>query len=495
MVHKETKKKNLDVVIEDITTTTTTKKNETKPFERPPIDLIQDMKDGIRYILFNNQANLIIMPILLLIESIVLKYIIFKIPYTEIDYKAYMEQIEMITYDNELDYSKIRGGTGPLVYPAGHVFIYKLMYKWITDGMENIHDGQVVFRYLYLITLLGQFICYYIMGLKPWCVVLACMSKRLHSIYVLRLFNDCFTTAVMVWVVVLLLCGGKLLEFKSSTKKMQDNSSKTIKKWHLICLSIVISILYSFAISIKMNALLYFPSIMISLYLINEGQLLNIIGYLFVICGIQTIIALPFLKTYPMEYFENAFNFGRKFMFEWSINWQFLHEDAFNNEFFHLSLLICHVMLLLTVILIKYPDFLLNVLESLSYPLSETITNNKDNLNSITSIICYIVIVTNFVGVIFSRSLHYQFLSWYHWTLPLLIHWSHMPIYLGPMWYLIHEYCWNSYPPNKGASILLTCVNDILLFLVIYYHGDSDVSTNETMNTKVTMVEDDKKEK
>jgi hypothetical protein len=76
---------------------------------------------------------------------------------TEIDWTAYMEQVTQYV-NGERDYTLIKGGTGPLVYPAAHVYIYTALY-YLTKG-GNIFYGQIIFGGLYLVTLALVMACY-----------------------------------------------------------------------------------------------------------------------------------------------------------------------------------------------------------------------------------------------------------------------------------------------------------------------------------------------
>lgn len=71
---------------------------------------------------------------------------------TEIDWSTYMEQVECFKY-GERNYSMISGATGPLVYPAGHLYIYSVFHS-ITNGGKTIVTAQYIFTFLYLVNLL-----------------------------------------------------------------------------------------------------------------------------------------------------------------------------------------------------------------------------------------------------------------------------------------------------------------------------------------------------
>ncbi|OTF75816.1 ALG3 domain containing protein, partial [Euroglyphus maynei] len=132
----------------------------------------------------------IVSNVLLLFEIFLNVIIIERVRYTEIDWSTYMQQVECFL-NGTRDYSLISGDTGPIVYPAGHLYIYTLLY-WLTDSGQNIYRAQYIFASLYVVTLFIVFQLYrhYSMA-PPYLLIFMCLtSYRVHSIYVLRLFND-----------------------------------------------------------------------------------------------------------------------------------------------------------------------------------------------------------------------------------------------------------------------------------------------------------------
>ena len=113
----------------------------------------------------------------------------------------------------ERNYSLIDGPTGALVwvlpcrglmcnaqrlttvrrYPAGHVYIHQFLYL-VTDSGRNIRLAQHIYGGLYLVSVALTSAIYRKAGAPNWLLLLLPLSKRLHSIYSLRLFNDCWAT-------------------------------------------------------------------------------------------------------------------------------------------------------------------------------------------------------------------------------------------------------------------------------------------------------------
>ena len=121
---------------------------------------------------------------------------------TEIDWSTYMQQVSLFLA-GERDYTLIKGSTGPLVYPAAHVYIYSALFH-VTDEGRDIVLGQAIFAVLYVLTLAIVMACYRTAGVPPYIFGLLVLSKRLHSIFLLRLFNDGVAT-LFLWAAVYML--------------------------------------------------------------------------------------------------------------------------------------------------------------------------------------------------------------------------------------------------------------------------------------------------
>jgi len=70
----------------------------------------------------------------------------------------------------ERDYMKLEGGTGPLVYPAGFVYLYSVLYK-VTDEGRIIFLAQCIFVGLYLAFTAVVFVVYSQTKVPPYVLV------------------------------------------------------------------------------------------------------------------------------------------------------------------------------------------------------------------------------------------------------------------------------------------------------------------------------------
>lgn len=473
----------------------TEEKEEIQVAEKP------SLSNFIYNCLFSYEYIIFVAVLLVIFESFFLKKIIATVGYTNIDYKAYMEQIRSVIKDDNYQYDTIKGDTGPLVYPAGHYWIFKFLRDLTINrkdnddafGVERISEGQEVFRVLYLVTLVISFLVCLASGhVYPSLTVLLSASYRLHSIYVLRLFNDCFTT-FLVLLSILLMIAIKLIRDviidEGRRNKLDEEFIADDASNFSLLLSFGVMFLYSAAVSVKMNALLYLPAILMILCWLNYyGKRFFIRISTLITFGIveQFIIGLPFIQHDMWAYFSTAFNFKRKFMYIWSINWQFIDEKTFDSDMFARSLLILHLMTLYIFMDKKWlsPIRRVNGDKSIMKIFVEIM---KDKMNNTKLIMIpdlqlehmiYILTTCNYIGCIFSRSLHYQFLTWYHWSIPVMLsyglrtrcdtktRYKLMKVVVGFMWYGLHELCWNVYMPKWWSSLLLTSLNTMLLVLV-----------------------------
>ena len=268
---------------------------------------------------------------LLCIFELALSLLIIKyVSYTEIDWIAYGEEVDGFFKFKEYDYRKLGGHTGPLVYPAGFVYCYGFI-RWITG--EEVRNAQVLFAFLYVF---NQWLALRILqrsGKVPIAFYAAtCLSKRMHSIFTLRMFNDGVCT-IFCHLAVLAFMDGAKKEKEKKAKKMTINNGRACLRgfaW------------LSVATSIKMNALLYLPPALV--LLVGYGQTLwEILLCVIVFVGVQVALALPFLLTFPKSYLARAFELTRVFTYKWTVNFKFLSEDCFVSKELAHGLLSVHV--------------------------------------------------------------------------------------------------------------------------------------------------------
>lgn len=111
-----------------------------------------------REVLLEPRYTPLVAACLCLAEGGVNLWVIRRVPYTEIDWQAYMQEVEGFA-NGTRDYARLRGDTGPLVYPAGFVYLFLGLY-YATGRGADIRLAQHIFAGLYLLNLLLVFRIY-----------------------------------------------------------------------------------------------------------------------------------------------------------------------------------------------------------------------------------------------------------------------------------------------------------------------------------------------
>ncbi|GFZ46746.1 Asparagine-linked glycosylation protein 6 [Saitozyma sp. JCM 24511] len=439
----------------------------------------------VRALLFERRYFFHLVGLLVLGELVLGLLIIAKIPYTKIDWTAYMEQVDMFL-DGEDDYSEIQGETGPLVYPALHLYIYTALHQLLpSDSRER--PAQFVFLGLYIFNLLSISAIYYLAGrprertpplsaedtttkvspdgpLSPASpptsssfyasssshipqalLIPLTLSKREHSIYLLRLFNDPFAMALLYLAVLAFMLGGS-------------------RGWRIGC------VVFSLALGVKMNILLFLPGLICLLF--QYRGLVGTLEGVLTIVAVQVLLPSPFFLSFEdpyltRAYFASAFDFSRQFFYKWTVNWRFLSERFFLSQTLSTSLVATHLGLLVLFGLFKWspvPGGTVAVLKrglrpsSWSRPAAQI-----DNLPAYH--IPLVLFTSNLIGMMCARSLHYQFHSWYFLQIPLLLYMGGAggSLIIGIAVWCAIEYGWMTYPASPTSSGVLLASHLIMI--------------------------------
>ncbi|WWD17107.1 hypothetical protein CI109_101544 [Kwoniella shandongensis] len=387
--------------------------------------------------------------------------IIQNVPYTKIDWPAYMQQVGMFL-GGERDYSRIEGETGPLVYPALHLYIYSAFHRFLPSP-DSIRPAQYVFLIFYIVTFLLVATIYYLAGRpsKPNAIrrhypqallIPLALSKRAHSIFLLRLFNDPIAMLFFYAAVVVMMSG------------------KTKSAWRIGVA------LFSLALGVKMNILLFVPGLLVLLF-----QYRGIYGLLegaVSVAAIQALLAAPFLSLanphLTKAYITSAFDLSRQFLYEWTVNWRFVAEKTFLSRERAVLLLAGHFSIILLFAFFKWSPVPGGTIAVLQYGFNKFAVAPLKASSLPSSHIPLVLFTANLIGMTFARSLHYQFHSWYFHQLPFLLYsggaWG-SPILGIALWASI-EWAWATFPSTVYSSAALL-ISHIVILTGLFFSSPS----------------------
>jgi len=256
------------------------------------------------------------------------------------------------------------------------------------------------------------------------------LSKRLHSIYVLRLFNDGFAV-FFLWLAIY-----------AFQRRIWTAGSMA----------------YSWGLGIKMSLLLALPGIGIMLFLVRGFQ--GSLKQAWLMAQLQIVMAFPFLTANWMGYLSRAFEFSRQFLFKWTVNWRFVGEETFLSKAFSTSLLVGHVSTLLLFATTRWlRPAEKPVLELVSKALKlEEPCGKMQHAVSIRINPNYIlttILTANAIGMLFARSLHYQFYAYIALATPFLLWRSGLHPILQYLLWAVQEWAWNVYPSTNMSSMVV----------------------------------------
>jgi alpha-1,3-mannosyltransferase len=326
-------------------------------------------------------------------EAVLCAIIVLRVRYTPIDWRAYMQEVEGPVVHGVWDYTELRGETGPLVYPGGFIYLYAGLRALAGGDGSDIRSAQAALAIAYLGTMACAASAYAAARprrVPPWTLLLLCVSLRLHSIYLLRLFNDCWAM-LLAWAAVALF---------------------SRQRWASGC------VCYSLGVGVKMNVFLFAPGLF--LLLLKAHGALGAARHIALCALVQLALGAPFLLANPLGYVARAFGGFGDLNQKWSVNWKMLPPALFSHRGFALGLLAVHLLVLGLLATRRWCSAEGGLGRALRGAPLRTPPRTLARLLHPEQIVS-VLLGCNAVGVVFSRSLHFQFYTWYWHALPFLL--------------------------------------------------------------------------
>jgi len=224
------------------------------------------------------------------------------------------------------------------------------------------------------------------------------------------------------------------------------------------------SVLFSLAVSVKMNIFLFAPAMLLLLLLVDGAHFA--ISNISICAMVQFAVGAPFLYNNFVNYIRCAFGGFGDLKHKWTVNLKFLPEDIFLSRSTTVLLLCCHVSVLIAFVMRKWSNDIER--PALLARSAQKFSSSTADISLSHERIVSTMLICNFVGVVFSRSLHFQFYCWYFHALPLLlwratvVPWQAKLILFGAL-----EFAW-SYgladdTSTVQSSVALQCAHVLIL--------------------------------
>jgi alpha-1,3-mannosyltransferase len=181
---------------------------------------------------------------------------------------------------------------------------------------------------------------------------------------------------------------------------------------------------------------------------------------LWLMAQLQIVLAFPFLPTNWRGYLGRAFEFSRQFLFKWTVNWRFVGEEIFLSKEFSISLLVGHLSVLalfFTTRWLRPAEKPITDLIGIALKFEEPCGKMQHAVSVRVSpnYILTTILSANAIGMLFARSLHYQFYAYIALATPFLFWRSGMhPVFQYALW-AAQEWAWNVYPSTDASSMLV----------------------------------------
>lgn len=94
-----------------------------------------------------------------------------------------------------------------------------------------------------------------------------------------------------------------------------------------------------------------------------------------------------------------------------------------------------------------------------------------------------VMATSNLIGVLFARSLHYQFYAWFAWAAPYMFYKTGLPPIMQVLLWFMQEWAWNVYPSTVSSSLVSVAVT-IITVVGVWVHSGGDVVAIVNEDTK-----------